>query len=157
MEMIKSEIKTFNKGLNPIGMPHWISSRENRQVKQAGSVAIAFATQQEAERAIWNRLYIAGISSRVTKFYNVAQTTQCDKCQAFGHVESYCRRNAACRLCGAHDHSTQQHYCSVCKSKGVHCSHLAPKCANCEGDHTANTKTCQVYLSIQDKAEDSEL
>ena len=96
MEMIKFEIKTFNKGLTSIGMPHWISTRENYQIKQAGSVAIAFATKLEAEKAIRNRLYIAGIRSRVTKFYNVAPTTQHNKRQAFGHVESYCRRYAAC-------------------------------------------------------------
>lgn len=27
MEIINSEIKIFNKGLHPIGMPHWISTR----------------------------------------------------------------------------------------------------------------------------------
>lgn len=76
--MIKNEVSTFNKGLNPIGMPHLISTKANREVKRAGSVAVAFATEVEANKAICNRLYIAGISVRVTRFFSVASTTQCD-------------------------------------------------------------------------------
>lgn len=75
MEMIKNEVSTFNKGLNPIGRPHWISTIENLQEKKAGSVAIAFATEAEANKAIRNSLYIAVISVRVTKFFSVAPTT----------------------------------------------------------------------------------
>ncbi|CAJ2645491.1 unnamed protein product [Trifolium pratense] len=116
MEMIKNEVSTFTKGLNPIGMPHWISTKENRQVKKAGSVAIAFATEAEANKAIRNRLYIAGISVRVTKFFSVAPTTQCDNCQAFGHLSSYCRKQPRCGLCGDR-HSTQQHHCNACQAK----------------------------------------
>lgn len=156
MEMIKDEVSIFNKGLKPIGMPHWISTIENRKVNKAGSVAIAFATEEEANRAIRNRLYIAGISVRVTKFHTVAPTTQCTNCQGFGHLDSYCRKQASCGLCGD-KHSTQQHYCSVCKSKGKSCTHLSPKCVNCTGDHQANSKTCQVYLAIKNKDIDMEL
>ncbi|TVY22089.1 hypothetical protein LHYA1_G009166, partial [Lachnellula hyalina] len=41
IELVKDEIRTFNK---------------------AGSMAIAFATPEEASAAVRNRLYIAGIS-----------------------------------------------------------------------------------------------
>ena len=156
MEMIKSEVMIFNKGLKPIGLPHWISSEENRNKNRAGSVAIAFATEEEANRAIRNRLYIAGISTRVTKYFTVAPTTQCLKCQAFGHLDNYCRREAKCGLCGE-KHSTQQHYCSACKTKGKECKHLAPKCANCSEQHKSSSRTCQLYLSIKNRNEDPEL
>ncbi|TVY28828.1 hypothetical protein LHYA1_G002146, partial [Lachnellula hyalina] len=49
IELVKDEIRTFNKA-------------ENRLKQIAGSVAIAFATPKEASAAIRNRLYIAGIS-----------------------------------------------------------------------------------------------
>ncbi|TVY22143.1 hypothetical protein LHYA1_G009162, partial [Lachnellula hyalina] len=49
IELVKDEIRTFNKA-------------ENRLKQIAGSVAIAFATPEEASAAVRNRLYIAGIS-----------------------------------------------------------------------------------------------
>lgn len=156
MEMIKSEVVIFNKGLKPIGMPHWISTRESRQVKLAGSVAIAFATEAEANRAIRNRLYIAGTSVRVTKFFTVAPTTQCTNCLAFGHLDSYCRKEPKCSLCGE-QHSTHQHYCSACKCKGKSCSHLQPKCVNCTGNHPATSKTCETFKSLLKRTDEIEL
>ena len=133
MDIIIDEIKTFNKGLTPIGKPYWLSSAERRQTQRAGSVAIAFATEEEANRAIRERLYIAGISVRVEKLYNTAPTTQCQKCQGFGHLDNYCRKQAIYRLC-AEPHNTKQYSCNSCKSKG-NCDHLQPKCANCRGTH----------------------
>lgn len=156
MNAIKDEVVTFNTGLKPIGIPHWISTKESRQIKKSGSVAIAFATEEEANRAIRNRLYIAGISVRVSKFYSVAPSTQCNRCQAYGHLDSYCRKDPKCRLCGA-DHATETHYCSVCKAKGKTCAHLAPKCVNCTGNHQASSKTCEVYINIKKTAKDDEL
>jgi hypothetical protein len=32
MSLIVDEIKTFNKGLTPIGSPYWLTSAENRQI-----------------------------------------------------------------------------------------------------------------------------
>ena len=75
MALVKDEISTFNKGLNPIGTPYWLTSAEKRLGQRAGSVAVAFATREEANRAIRNRLYIAGISVRVEQLYSTAPTT----------------------------------------------------------------------------------
>lgn len=151
MELVKDEIKTFNKGLNPIGTPYWLTSAERRLNQQGGSVVVAFATETEANRAIQNRLYIAGISVRVEKLYSTAPTTQCAKCQGYGHLDSYCRKAAICRLC-SENHATIQHYCSICKTKGSKCPHLEPKCYNCKEPHTADTKKCEVLIAIKNKA-----
>ena len=80
--MIIDEIRTFNKNLdlNPIGTPYWITSSERRPFQRVGSVAIAFSIEAEANRAIRNRLYIAGISVRVEKLFSTARTTQYSKC-----------------------------------------------------------------------------
>jgi hypothetical protein len=147
--MIVDEIKTFNEGFNPIGKPYWMSSATKRDAQRSGSVAIAFATEEEASRAIRNRLYIAGISVRVEKLYSAAPTTQCQICQGFGHLETYCRKEPVCRLC-AKGHSTKQHRCNSCKST-TSCEHLEPKCSNCKGTHPANSKTCEVLLAIKAK------
>jgi hypothetical protein len=63
MDLVISEIKTFNKGLEPIGRPYWATPREKRDsgLVQKGSVIVAFPTEEQANRAIKNKLYIAGI------------------------------------------------------------------------------------------------
>ncbi|TVY22091.1 hypothetical protein LHYA1_G009133, partial [Lachnellula hyalina] len=52
MELVKDEIRTFNKGLTPLGQLYWITSAENRLKQIAGSVAIVFATPKEASAAL---------------------------------------------------------------------------------------------------------
>jgi hypothetical protein len=150
MALVVEEIQTFNKGLKPIGTPYWLTSVEKRSTQRAGSVAVAFATKEEADRAIRNRLYIAGISVRVEKLYSTAPTTQCQKCQGFGHLENHCKKGPFCKFCGD-KHATQQHLCNSCQAKGRRCQHLAPKCANCREPHTADTKSCEVLLAIKHK------
>ena len=106
-------------------------SADKRLSQRAGSVAVAFATEEEANRAIRNRLYIAGISARVEKLYSTAPTTQCSRCQGFGHLDSYCKRATTCRLCGDR-YATKQHTCTACSTKATRCVHLVPKCTNCK-------------------------
>lgn len=150
MDLIVEEIKTFNKGLVPIGTPHWLTSSEKRLNQRAGSVVVAFATAIEASRAIRHRLYVAGISVRVEKLYSTAPSTQCSKCQGFGHLNTHCKRTPRCRLCGEL-HATQQHGCNTCRIKGSKCPHLVPNCANCKEAHTADSKSCEVLIAIKNK------
>jgi hypothetical protein len=150
MDLITDEIKTFNKGFTPIGTPYWITPKDRRAVQQAGSVAVAFATAEEANRAIRHRLYIGGISVRVEKLYSTAPTSQCRKCQGYGHLDSYCKKAPSCRLCGG-KHATLEHACNTCNAKGTKCQHLVPKCSNCREAHTADSKECQVLLAIKTK------
>jgi hypothetical protein len=150
MDLVVDEIQTFNKGFTPIGTPYWLTSLDKRQNQRAGAVVVAFATEEEATRAIRNRLYIAGISVRVEKLYSTAPTTQCQNCQGFGHLDSYCKRTPICKLC-AGNHATKQHFCNTCQAKGTSCPHLEPKCSNCQQAHTANTRSCEVLLAIRNK------
>jgi hypothetical protein len=75
MALVIEEIKTFNQGLTPIGTPYWLTSADKRLNQRAGSIVVAFATAEEANRAIRHRLYIAGISVRVEKLYSIALIT----------------------------------------------------------------------------------
>ena len=118
--------------------------------QKADSMIISFATEEEAKRAIKNRLYIADISARVIKYTSIALTTQCIKCQGHGHIDQYCKRPANCNLC-AESHNTVQHYCNICKAKGKKCIHLEPKCINCKAAHTANDKNCEIYIAIKER------
>ena len=149
MDMILQEIKTFNEGYNPVGTPFWLTAKDKRASQYKGSVVVAFKTEAEATKAIRNRLYIAGISVRVDKLYSTAKSTQCTKCQGYGHLPSYCKKKPICRLC-SEVHATSQHKCNTCQSSQS-CIHLTPKCINCKGAHIASSKSCEVYLAIKNK------
>ena len=54
MELVAEEIRTFNKGLTPIGTPYWATNSTKRSSGEqiAGSVVVAFPTEIQANRAI---------------------------------------------------------------------------------------------------------
>ncbi|KYG39881.1 hypothetical protein M433DRAFT_9701 [Acidomyces richmondensis BFW] len=52
MDLIVDEIKTFNQGLEPVGVPYWLTSKERRQNQRAGTVIVAFKTEKEANTVI---------------------------------------------------------------------------------------------------------
>ena len=151
ISLLFDEIRTFNKDLNPIGNPYWLTPENKRATQLSGSIVVSFTTEQEALRAIKNRLYIGGISVRVEKYYEIAPTSQCNKCQGFRHLESHCKRGVKCGLC-ANNHHTSQHPCNICHIKGQKCIHLTPKCANCSENHPSNYKGCETLVAIKNKA-----
>jgi hypothetical protein len=153
MDLVISEIKTFNKGLNPIGRPYWLTSLEvrNSGINRLGSVVVAFPTEEQANKAINNRLFIAGISAKVVKYRSISNTTQCKNCGSFGHLERFCKKDSKCILC-ASPHIYTEHYCTICKLKGKRCIHLTPKCINCNStSHSADSKLCEVFLALKTK------
>ena len=157
MDLVVEEIRTFNKGLTPIGRPYWATPKEKRDsgLVSTGTIIVAFPTEEQATKAINNRLYIAGISAKVAKYIATSSTAQCNICAGYGHSETLCKRAPKCILC-AEEHNMKQHYCLICKKKGEKCSHLSLKCANCKSTtHSANSKLCEVYLAIKNKASSS--
>jgi hypothetical protein len=75
MELVKSKIRMFNTNYYPIGTLYWLSIAENRAIKRAGAIVVAFGTEEEAQQTIRNRLFIAGINVRVEKLYSTPPTT----------------------------------------------------------------------------------
>jgi hypothetical protein len=146
LSILKSEITTFNKGFEIVGQPYWLTREEKRMQQPTGSVCIAFATEQEAQRAIRNKLYLLGISARVEKLHSTPASTQCPRCQRFGHLEARCSNTIACKLC-AELHPTRLHKCNTCSTKGKTCLHTVPLCVNCKGAHPADSKMCDTYLA----------
>lgn len=149
LDIIKSEISTFNNGLQIVGQPYWLSHESNRREKVAGSVCVAFASQKDADYAIRNRLYLLGLSLRAEKQHSTPPSTQCQRCQRFGHAEARCRNLPACKIC-SEAHQTQQHKCNTCNAKGKACIHTVRKCVNCKEPHTADNKECETYLATKD-------
>jgi hypothetical protein len=59
---------------------------------------------------------------------------QCKNCQAYGHTQKYCRKEATCVKC------VGKHHMKECKKPEQ--SH--PKCVNCGEVHPANYRGCVV-------------
>ena len=150
LELIKTEITTFNKGYTPIGMPFWLTSEEKRRTALAGSVVVAFGTEQEAKRAVSNHLYIAGISVKVQKYFNTSPLSQCGNCCGFGHPSNRCKNNPFCSIC-AEPHATAVHKCNTCSTVKKPCAHSIIKCVNCHENHRATSEACEFYLAIKNK------
>lgn len=66
--------------------------------------------------------------------------SQCHRCQAFGHGSGQCHMPPKCVKC-AEPHLTENH-------QGPETN---PKCANCQGEHTANHRECPTYLDYIEK------
>ncbi|UYV66160.1 hypothetical protein LAZ67_4000513 [Cordylochernes scorpioides] len=63
---------------------------------------------------------------------------QCHRCQNFGHSQFECRETPKCVKCG------ENHFTSECAKE----KEVPPKCANCQGQHTASWRGCPLYRKI---------
>jgi DnaJ-class molecular chaperone len=150
MSLLEEEIKVYN-GLNPISRPRWLSSPENRAIKKFGSAIIYFESKAEADRALRNRLQIAGISVKTAEFIQAKPTHQYSKCLRYGHSKIHCYRDQICSIC-AGNHARQDHFCPKCSTKGEKCAHSKLKCPNCQGEHEANNRSCKTFKDLLNRA-----
>lgn len=69
--------------------------------------------------------------------------TQCHRCQAFGHGETYCYRKPRCVKC------LEQHHTKNCPMQRT--ADSVPRCVNCKGEHTANYTKCPTLLEYLER------
>lgn len=69
---------------------------------------------------------------------------QCKRCQEFGHTKNNCHKGPRCVKCG------QEHLTVDCKKP----KEVRPKCANCQGEHTASYRGCMVAIEMQKKKDE---
>ena len=151
MDLVLEEIKTFNKGLEPISQPYWATSKEKRDsgLQRASLVVVAFPTEAQANRAIKNRLLIAGISTKVVKYYTISSIVQCTRCAGYRHLDSICKKDPKCLLY-SEGHVTENYYYSIYKKKSKKYPYVTTKCSNyLSTTHSTSSKLCEVYLAIK--------
>ncbi len=90
LQVLKEEIPLFNNGLKIVGNPFWLTKEEHRASKATATACIAFATEEEALKAIKQKLYILGLSVKAEKLHSTSPLEQCQKCQQFGHIKARC-------------------------------------------------------------------
>ena len=151
MNLVLEEIKTFNKGLEPISQPYQATSKEKRDLglQQAGLVVVASPTEIQANRAIKNRLFIAGIFTKVIKYYTISSTIQCTRYAGYGHLDSIYKKEPK-YLLYSEGHVTKNYFCFIYKKKGKKCPHVITKYSNYLSTiYLASSKLCEVYLVIK--------
>ena len=131
MDLVLEEIKTFNKGLEPISQPYQATSKEKRDsgLQRASLVVVAFPTEAQANRAIKNRLLIAGISTKVVKYYTISSTIQYTRYIGYRYLDSIYKKDPKCLLYGE-GHVTKNYYYFIYKKKGKKCPHVTTKYSN---------------------------
>ena len=65
--------------------------------------------------------------------------TQCYRCQEFGHLATYCKREEKCVRCAG------KHTVSSCTQT------TTLKCANCNGEHPASYRQCPEYKRLTER------
>lgn len=80
------------------------------------------------------------IKIKIEDYRGRSEIQQCYKCQKFGHKAYYCNMKEKCLRC-AGEHNTR-----VCTMP----QHEPTKCANCDGNHAANSKDCPIAKKYQE-------
>ena len=102
LPIISNEVRTFNPGLNPLGAPYWLTNAQKRAQQDAGSLVIAFGSENEFRNAIARKLMVCGVSCRVEKLYSSPPSVQCRHCLGFRHPENRCRNAYKYAICAGH-------------------------------------------------------
>lgn len=148
LDLMKTEIQTFNKSLNLEYMGsgvNWITPYSKRSLENTfkASIIVSFKTQEQQNKTIRHGLSLLGERCKAEKAYKSSARSQCSNCQRYGHVADQCKGKTICRICSK-NHPTNLHNCSQCNTKGKACIHTITKCSNCQGNHQANSRECEV-------------
>jgi hypothetical protein len=113
------------------------------------SAIVSFETKTEADKAIRNRLYIAGTSMRIVK-YIPTKSIQCKRCQGFEHSEYSCYKDYNCSIY-AQNHPTKLHRYTACNIKGEVYAHTKIEYINYQKDHQTTDKIYKKFQALQEK------
>ena len=122
IDQVKTQIKSSEDGITIHDVDRLRRKNEEGEWVKSASLKITF---------LGDRLP-AGVKIGYS-FYRVRPfglAMQCFRCQRPGHTALGCNAPIRCMVCGG-GHSKE-----ACKSP-------KPKCANCGGEHMANSKLCQ--------------
>jgi len=121
LESLQQELTTYNPGLVMASTPRWLTKPEQRKDKKASSVVIVLSGNKAQDVASRPRLFAFSATLRAERKLRFGPTTQCAKCQKFGHYTNKCNNPPACRWCSS-PHLTGAHSCptSTCSANGLH-------------------------------------
>jgi hypothetical protein len=144
-EDAREEIEMLYPAAKLAKAPRWLTTAENRQDKAASSMVITLVGPtklRHSKMSLFNR------ECDVGEYIPFRDTTQCSRCQRFGHPAALCKATPACAVC-TQPHLTHQHPCNIpgCL-KGRRCAHPPLCCALCQQPHKATDRSCPTFLAV---------
>jgi hypothetical protein len=122
--------------------PHQITRLKSTYTKQPLPIILISLDKTQENSEIYNLKSICYIKIRVEAFKKSKGPSQCHRCQAYGHSQTYCKENPKCVKC-----------CEAHLTKDCNKNKTTPaKCCNCQGNHPANFKGCPHYTKITGKS-----
>ncbi len=108
-----------------------IMKKVNGEKVSTGTVVVSFPEN------LPGLVYIGCLRYKVKPY--IPQPIRCNKCQGYGHIAAYCKRQVRCVRCG------KGHNLEDCPVK----DNLAQAvCVNCKGQHSAAFKGCVKYQEV---------
>jgi hypothetical protein len=148
-ETARTEIETTYPSLQMGQTPRWLTSPERRQGKEASSMVVTFVGEMTKKSLGATSLALFNRECNIAEYISFGPSTQCNKCQQFGHPTQRCTASDhVCAVC-AQQHPTRNHPCAIGNCKAGHsCSHPPIRCANCQQPHKASDRNCPTYVKI---------
>ncbi len=104
------------------------------QSKHFTSIVIDLTSEKDKETLLNLRtIKLFNYNCMITPYENRTQVYQCNKCSMFSHALNSCTM-PRCLLCGAKDHSTEDHLTDA-----------NLRCINCKGNHASSHKECNTH------------
>jgi hypothetical protein len=151
-EDAREEIEMLYPAAKLAKTPRWLTTAENRQDKAASSMVITLVGPTKLR---YSKMLLFNRECDVREYIPFRDTTQCNRCQRFGHPTALCKAAPACAVC-AQPHLTHQHPCNIpgCP-KGRRCAHPLLCCALCQQPHKATDRSCPAFLAVA-RSEDAQ-
>nr|XP_015840345.1 PREDICTED: uncharacterized protein LOC107399154 [Tribolium castaneum] len=123
------------QGFNPIS-----THRMHTGKRQLPLVLLEAPLDQPKE--VWKIKTVCSLMVKVEKPKKSGKAAQCHRCQRFFHAQWNCTAEHRCVKCG------EAHDTKMCAKEHKE----PPKCANCNGPHTANYRGCPQFPKLQKTA-----
>ena len=129
--------------------PRWLTPADRREQKTNSTIVMTLTGNVKKNTIGRQNLIVCNRECQLDDYIPYGRTTQCRKCQAYGHPADLCRNDSCCAVC-AGSHETRDHPCTLptCK-KGPTCTHPPIRCANCNSPHKASDLNCPERVKLR--------
>ena len=149
LESIRHDIESNYPNLKLAQTPRWLAPAIKRVEKIHSTIVIALLGSITLKQIGVSRLTVRNRPCKISEYVQFGPSTQCSKCQLYGHHALYCQsKEPVCAVCAGF-HTTKDHPCKIqsCKAGPV-CTHPPIKCAACGDPHKANDPNCPTRVKL---------
>ena len=128
-EEMKKEILTNYKGV--ITKCEFQKKRSDESFN--GMIKIEVSSREDLLKLIKDRVKFLNQRYIVEEYHRKSRVVKCHKCQGWGHIQRYCKKDPKCGKC-AEKHESKT--CTI--TSGF-------KCAHCSLNHMAGSADCKIF------------